>query len=169
MQSVRVIRLHLAALFLSTALFPVFAQEPATAGSYNSEAAALMQQAQEWESAGNSSRAIATYRSLVKNYPLAPAAPAAQFRLGELYDSLGNSKRSFDAYQKLLEGYPQSREFDRAVSAQVAIADSMAESRRYDRAAEMYQSILSAAPFASFAPEVQFKLGQAYESQKEFE
>ncbi len=169
MQSFRVIRVLLAALLLPLAPLSIPAQEPATAGSYNSEAAALMQQAQEWEAAGNSSRAIATYRSLVKNYPLAPTASAAQLRLGELYDSLGNSKRSFDAYQKLLENYPQSREFDRAIGAQVAIADSLMESRRYDRASDMYQSILSTAPYANFAPEVQFKLGQSYESQNQFE
>ena len=169
MQSLRVIRVLLAALILPLAPLPILAQDPASAGTYNSEAASLMQQAQEWESAGNTSRAIDAYRSLVKNYPLAPTASAAQFRLGELYDSLGNTKRSFDAYQKLLEKYPQSREFDRAVGAQTAIADALMESRRYERAAEMYKSILGTAPYANFAPEVQFKLGQAFESQKEFD
>jgi outer membrane protein assembly factor BamD len=89
--------------------------------------------------------------------------------LGELYDSLGNSKRAFDSYQKLLENFPQAREFDRAVEAQVAIADAQMDSRRYERAAEMYTSILANAPFAKFAPSVQFKLGQAFENQKEYE
>ena len=79
------------------------AQEPATTGAYNDEAAGYFQQAQEWEEAGNTKQAIGTYRTLVRNYPIAPSAPAAQLRLGELYDSLGNSKRAFDSYQKLLE------------------------------------------------------------------
>ena len=145
------------------------AQEPATTGSYNEEAAGYLRQAQEWEEAGNPKQAIATYRTLVRDYPVAPAAPAAQLRLGELYDSLGNSKRAFESYQKLLENFPQAREFDRAVEAQVAIADAQMDSRRHDRAAEMYTSILATAPFAKFAPSVQFKLGQAYENQKEYE
>ena len=145
------------------------AQEPATTGSYNDEAAGYLRQAQEWEEAGNPKQAIATYRTLVRDYPVAPAAPAAQLRLGELYDSLGNSKRAFESYQKLLENFPQAREFDRAVEAQVAIADAQIDSRRHDRAAEMYTSILATAPFAKFAPSVQFKLGQAYENQKEYE
>ena len=145
------------------------AQEPATTGSYNDEAAGYLRQAQEWEEAGNPKQAIATYRTLVRDYPVAPAAPAAQLRLGELYDSLGNSKRAFESYQKLLENFPQAREFDRAVEAQVAIADAQMDSRRHDRAAEMYTSILATAPFAKFAPSVQFKLGQAYENQKEYE
>ena len=145
------------------------AQEPATTGSYNDEAAGYLRQAQEWEEAGNPKQAIATYRTLVRDYPVAPAAPAAQLLLGELYDSLGNSKRAFESYQKLLENFPQAREFDRAVEAQVAIADAQMDSRRHDRAAEMYTSILATAPFAKFAPSVQFKLGQAYENQKEYE
>ncbi len=145
------------------------AQEPATTGASNDEAAGYFQAAQEWEEAGNPKQAIATYRTLVRDYPVAPAAPAAQLRLGELYDSLGNSKRAFESYQKLLENFPQAREFDRAVEAQVAIADAQMDSRRHDRAAEMYTSILATAPFAKFAPSVQFKLGQAYENQKEYE
>ena len=100
------------------------AQEPATVGDYNDEAAGYYQQAQDWEAQGNTKRAITSYRTLVREYPLARSASAAQFRLGELYDSLGNSKRAFDSYQKLLEDYPQSREFDRAVDSQVAIADA---------------------------------------------
>ena len=43
------------------------------------------------------------------------------------------------------------------------------DSRRYERAAEMYGSILATAPFAKFAPTVQFKLGQAFENQREYE
>jgi outer membrane protein assembly factor BamD len=145
------------------------AQEPATTGSYNEEAAGYFQQAQEWEASGDAKRAISVYRTLVRNYPLAPSASAAQFRLGELYDSLGNSKRAFDAFQSLLENYPQSREFDRAVEAQVAIADAAMDREHYDRAADMYTSIVATAPYARFAPSVQFKLGQAYESQKEYD
>ena len=170
MYRTRLIAGLLAALFAAgSALGSLRAQEPATTGSYNDEAAGYFQQAQEWEEAGNTKQAIATYRTLVRDYPVAPSAPAAQLRLGELYDSLGNSKRAFDSYQKLLENFPQAREFDRAVEAQVAIADAQMDSRRYERAAEMYTSILANAPFAKFAPSVQFKLGQAFENQKEYE
>jgi len=157
-----------AALFLTVVPPALRAQEPATAAAYNNEAAVLFDQARGWEAEGNTRRAIATYRSLTRDYQLAPAASAAQLRLGELYDSLGNAKRAFDSYQKLLENYPQSREFDRAVEAQLAIADVQMEQRRYGRAAEMYSSIMATAPFARSAAATQFKLGQAYESEREF-
>ena len=170
MYRTRLIAGLIAALFAADAASGrLRAQEPATTGAYNDEAAGYFQQGQEWEEAGNPKQAIATYRSLVRDYPLAPSAPAAQLRLGELYDSLGNFKRAFDAYQKLLENFPQAREFDRAVEAQVMIADAQTDKRRYDQAAEMYTSILAVAPFAKFAPSVQFKLGQALENQKEYE
>jgi TolA-binding protein len=151
-----------AALILTVVPPALRAQEPATAAAYNNEAAVLFDQARGWEAEGNTSRAIATYRSLTRNYQLAPSASAAQLRLGELYDSLGNGKRAFDSYQKLLENYPQSREFDRAVEAQLAIADAQMEQRRYGRAAEMYSSIMATAPFARSAPATQLKLGKAY-------
>jgi len=157
-----------AALILTVVPPALRAQEPATAAAYNNEAAVLFDQARGWEAEGNTSRAIATYRSLTRNYQLAPSASAAQLRLGELYDSLGNGKRAFDSYQKLLENYPQSREFDRAVEAQLAIADAQMEQRRYGRAAEMYSSIMATAPFARSAPATQFKLGQAYENDRDF-
>lgn len=170
MQRLRFIGAVAAVMFLvGPAAGNLPAQEPATTGGYNEEAAGYFRQAQDWEASGDTKRAISVYRTLVRNYPLAPTASAAQFRLGELYDSLGNAKRAFDAYQKLLENYPQSREFDRAVEAQVAIADAAMDREHYDRAAEMYASIVATAPYARFAPSVQFKLGQAYESQKDYD
>ena len=155
------------ALFL--AAHPGLSQSAAADSPYNAEAAALAQEARDWEAAGNSGRAIASLKRLVKNYPLSPEAPKAQFRLGEIYESLGNSKRAFEAYEKLIKDYPQSREFDRAVASQTAIADGFMERRRYEDAQKMYEAILAAAPFAKFAPTVQFKLGQAWENQREYD
>lgn len=169
MQRVRLTRaLFAAALLITASAGWVRAQDPATSGSYNGEAAALLQQARDLDGAGNTSGAIAIYRTLVKRYPVSPSAPEAQFRVGELYDSSGNTKRAFDAYQKLIESYPQSREFDRAINAQLGVADGLMEKRRYERAAEMYESILKSAPYTKFAPAVQFKIGQALENQSEW-
>jgi outer membrane protein assembly factor BamD len=156
-------------LGLAAGTLPVFAQQPSDAGAYNSEAAALAQQARDWEAGGDTKRAIADYRKSVKLYPLAPTAPAAQFRLGQLYDSVGASKRAFESYQELLKNYPQAREFDEAVNSMTAIADTAMENRRYDRATEMYEAIMADAPYAKFAPAIQFKLGQSLENQKEYD
>ena len=127
-----------------------------------------MQEAANLEGSGDFSRAANIYRSIVRRFPVAASAPAAQFRLAELIDQSGNPSRAFDAYQKLVEDYPQSREFDRALTAQLAIADTFMERRRYERAGEMYNALVASAPFARFAPEAQFKLGQALENRRDY-
>jgi outer membrane protein assembly factor BamD len=166
------IRVHCGCL-LSACLFlaagTASAQQPSTAPASNAEAAALMQEAESFEGAGNFSRAATTYRSIVRRFPVSPAAPAAQFRLAELTDQSGNPSRAFDAYQQLVENYPQSREFDRALAAQLAIADGFMDRRRYERAGEMYNALIASAPFAKFAPEAQFKLGQSLESARKYQ
>ena len=168
MSQARVIRgIILSACFLLCS-GAVFAQAPATPGTDDPAANSLMQQARDFEAAGNYNRAATTYRDIVKRHSVSTAAPTAQFRLAELIDQAGNPNRAFDAYQSLVESYPQSREFDRAVTAQLAIADDFMQRRRYERAGEMYAAILSAAPFAKFAPAAQFKLGQSYESRREY-
>jgi outer membrane protein assembly factor BamD len=165
------IRVHCGCL-LSVCFFlaagTAFAQQPSTAPASNAEAAALMQEAESFEGAGNFSRAATAYRSIVRRFPVSPSAPAAQFRVAELIDQSGNPSRAFDAYQQLVDDYPQSREFDRALAAQLAIADSFLDRRRYERAGEMYNALIASAPFAKFAPEAQFKLGQSFESARKY-
>lgn len=147
----------------------VLAQAAATAAADNAEAASLMQQARDYEASGDNNRAASVYRTVVKRFAVSPSAPAAQFRLAELIEQGGNKNRAFDAYKKLLQDYPQSREFDKAAAAQLAIADEFMQRRRYERAEEMYRDILATAPYAKFAPAAQFKLGQSLENRDEYE
>lgn len=166
------IRVHRGCLFsvcLVLAAGTASAQLPSTAPANDAEASALMQEAASLEGAGNFNRAANVYRSVVRQFPVSASAPAAQFRLAELTDQSGNPSRAFDAYQKLVEDYPQSREFDRALAAQLAIADGFMDRRRYERAGEMYNALVASAPFAKFAPEAQFKLGQAFENRRSYQ
>jgi hypothetical protein len=65
------IRVHCGCL-LSVCLFlaagTAFAQQPSTAPASNAEAAALMQEAESFEGAGNFSRAATAYRSIVRRF-----------------------------------------------------------------------------------------------------
>jgi len=142
---------------------------PSTSPEKNAEAAALVQQGRDYEAAGNTGRAISAYREVVKKYPVSPSAAAAQFHLAELIEQSGNPSRAFDEYKKFVEGYPQAPEFDQAANAQLAIADDFMQRKRYERADEMYRTILGSAPYAKFAPAAQFKLGQSLESRDEYE
>ena len=142
---------------------------PSTTGANNAEAASLLQQARDLEAAGSTSRAVSTYREVVKKYPVSPSAPAAQFRVAQILEESGNLSRAFDAYKVFVGSYPQAREFDQAANAQLAIADDFMKRRRYERAEEMYRALLGSAPYAKFAPAAQFKLGQSLESRKEYD
>ena len=141
---------------------------PTTTGAKDAEAASLLQQARDLEAAGSTSRAVSTYRQIVKDYPVSPSAPSAQFRVAQLLEESGNLSRAFDAYKVFVESYPQAREFDQAANAQLAIADDFMKRRRFERAEEMYRALLGSAPYAKFAPAAQFKLGQSLESRKEY-
>lgn len=123
---------------------------------------------------GRTSEAINAYRRAIKRYPLAKPAAEAQYRVAELLESTGNLSRAFNAYQALVTNYPDTPNFERAVSAQVNIANRFLEDKppsflglslggRASRAQEMYRAILTTAPFSKYAPVAQFNLGLASE------
>ncbi len=127
---------------------------------------------------GASARAIELYRAGLKKYPLAAEAPNAQYRLAELLEAAGDLSRAFNAYEALLTRYPDTPNFERAVSAQVSIANKYLQGRPQKflginignsakRAQEMYAAIITNAPFSKYAPVAQFNLGLAFEKQSQ--
>jgi outer membrane protein assembly factor BamD len=130
--------------------------------------------ARAFDEQGQTSEAINAYRRAIKRYPLAKPAGEAQYRVAELLESTGNTSRAFNAYQALLTNYPDTQNFERAVSAQVNIANRFLEGKPQSilglslgstapRAQEMYRAILASAPFSKYAPVAQFNLGLASE------
>jgi outer membrane protein assembly factor BamD len=128
------------------------------------------------DEAGSSHTAIDIYQRALKRYPLAPEAATAQYRVAELLEAGGDLSRAFNAYQALLTRYPDTPNFERAVAAQVTIANKYLQGRPQKflgvsvgnsakRAQEMYANILANAPFSKYAPIAQFNLGLAYEKQ----
>jgi outer membrane protein assembly factor BamD len=128
------------------------------------------------DEAGSYTNALTLYRSALKKYPLAPQAATAQYRVAELLEAAGELSKAFNAYQALLTKYPDTPNFERAVAAQVSIANKFLEGRPQKifgmpigssakRAQEMYAGILANAPFSKYAPVAQFNLGLAYEKQ----
>lgn len=156
--------------------------QPAPAAAVPADAAAasaLYAEGRAADESGNHLRAIEIYRSALKKYPLAPEAANAQYRLAELLEARGDLSRAFNAYQALLTRYPDTPNFERAVAAQVSIANQYLEGKRQQkffgipvggsakRAQEMYAEILANAPFSKYAPVAQFNLGLAYEKQSQ--
>lgn len=136
--------------------------------------------ARTFDEQGRARDAINAYRRAIRRYPLAPQAAEAQYRVAELLEAAGDFSRAFNAYQALLTEYPDTPNFERAVSAQVNIANRFLEvgspgffgllGGNFDRPQEMYRAILANAPFSRYAPVAQFNLGLAAEkSSKPFE
>lgn len=142
------------------------------------QASAMFAEGRAADETGNSTRAVEVYRAALKKYPLAPEAATAQYRLAELLEARGDLSRAFNAYQDLLTRYPDTPNFERAVAAQVSIANTYLQGREQKilgvsfsnsakRAQEMYTNILANAPFSKYAPVAQFNLGLAYEKQSQ--
>lgn len=116
------------------------------------------------------------YQRAIKKYPFASQSAAAQYRVAELLEAQGKASKAFDAYQFLLQRYPDTPNFERAVAAQVTIANAYLAGKPQvflgipignsaERAQEMYTAIVANAPYSKFAPIAQFNLGLAYEKQ----
>jgi outer membrane protein assembly factor BamD len=141
-------------------------------------ASATFASAKAADEAGSTQAAIDMYQAALKRYPLASEAATAQYRLAELLESKEDLSRAFNAYQALLVRYPDTPNFERAVAAQVSIANKYLQGRPQKflgvpvgnsakRAQEMYANIIANAPFSKYAPVAQFNLGLAYEKQSQ--
>ena len=129
--------------------------------------------AQQYESSGNTALAIASYRKFIKNHPASAIAPDAQFRIAQLEENLGKYKSAFDTYQILVTRYPDTPNFEKAVSAQILIANKFLNGMSVkvlgfsvvsslDDAQKMFAAILKNAPYSKNAPVAQFNLGLTY-------
>lgn len=132
--------------------------------------------AQETAASGKIEEAINQYRQLVRAYPFSKNAAEAQFQLAQLLQKKGDFEGGFKEYTKLLNKYPDTPHFEDAVAEQVIIANSYLKGRKVkvfgvpayasmEKAQEMYETILSTAPYSKYAPLVQFNLGLSLERQ----
>jgi outer membrane protein assembly factor BamD len=86
----------------------------------------------------------------------------------------GKLQRAFYEYQALVQKYPRSSEFEAALQAQYNIGKAYLDGKRVDiygvptlpsmsKAQEMFQKIVTNAPYSRVAPLAQYGIGQALE------
>ena len=86
----------------------------------------------------------------------------------------GKLQRAFYEYQALVQKYPRSPDFEAALQAQYAIGKAYLDGKRVDiygvptlpsmaKAQEMFQKIVTNAPYGRIAPLAQYGIGQALE------
>lgn len=131
------------------------------------------------EAQGDYEGALQASRILVRKWPFSFFAPEAQFKIGLYLERRGEFWEANKAYDKMVEKYPNSPFFDEALEHKFKIGNLYlsGEPKRLwripvgsamDRAVQIFESIVKAAPYGRLAPEAQFRLGLAKEKQKKF-
>jgi len=135
--------------------------------------------AHKLEAEGRREDALKAYKALLRKWPLSFFAPEAQFRVGKLLEDDADFYNAFKAFQNMVQKYPSSDYFEQALGEQYRIANLYlaGEPQRIwkipvgpsmDRTVEMYQRIIKNAPFGTYAPQCQFKIGLANEQQRKY-
>jgi outer membrane protein assembly factor BamD len=135
--------------------------------------------AHKLEAQGQRDDAVKAYKALLRRWPLSFFAPEAEFRLGKIQEDEGDFYNAFQAFQKMVTKYPSSTYFEDALGEQYRIANLYlaGEPQRIwkipvgpsmDRTVEMYQRIIKNAPYGTYAPQCQFKIGLAREHQRRY-
>ena len=132
--------------------------------------------AHELAASNNIDKAIHEYQLIVKSHPFSKKAAEAQFQVAQLLQQQGNLMGSFKAYTTLLKKYPETPHFEAAVAEQIKIANTYLQGKKIkifgipafsavERSQEMYETILSTAPYSKYAALTQFNLGLSMERQ----
>ncbi|NQW29086.1 MAG: tetratricopeptide repeat protein [Ignavibacteria bacterium] len=150
-----------------------FAHKPATPQAHWDYAQSLREQ-------GKPGAARQQFEIFVKRWPESAQAAAAQQAVGDLYFEQGKQKKAFEAYETLIKTYYTGiRNYDSVLENQLAIADVELERKRMrwmfggytapERAIPYLESILRNAPQWDRAPEMQYRIGEAYQKNKNYE
>src|SRR5476651_1966906 len=138
-----------------------------------------LEAAHKLEAQGARDDALKAYKALLRRWPLSFFAPEAQFRIGKILEDEADFAGSFKSFQTMVTKYPSSEYFEQALAEQYRIANLYlaGEPQRIwkipvgpsmDRTVEMYERIIKNAPYGTYAPQCQFKIGLAREEQRKF-
>jgi outer membrane protein assembly factor BamD (BamD/ComL family) len=119
-------------------------------------------------------------RYLVRRWPNAPEAPAAQQARADMFFSRGKLKDAFKAYQFLIDNYSsRMQDYDAVLECQFEIAVDIMNRKRMrwlfggyrapEYAVDYFEDVIRNGPQWSKAPEAQFLIGTAYQKSKELE
>jgi outer membrane protein assembly factor BamD len=135
--------------------------------------------AHKLEAQGQRDDAVKSYKALLRRWPLSFFAPEAQFRLGKIQEDEADYPDAFKAFQTMVKKYPSSDYFEQALGEQYRIANLYlaGEPQRIwkipvgpsmDKTVDMYNQIIKNAPYGTYAPQSQFKIGLAREQQRKW-
>ncbi|MFA5688813.1 MAG: LPS assembly protein LptD [Kiritimatiellales bacterium] len=136
--------------------------------------------AEQLRDAGKLRKATKEFEIIVKRWPDSMEAAAAQRAQADTLHERGKNKKAFKEYEELIaQYYTGIKNYDGVLERQFDIAQHEQERKRMrwlfggfrapERAVPFYESILKNAPQWDRAPEVQYRIGQAYQRNEEYE
>lgn len=125
-------------------------------------------------------RALEEFDKLPSVYPNSRLSAEAVYYRGLCFEEKDDLAKAADAYQRLIDSYPYSDRIKDAVRREFEIAGKFAEGDKMkllgvplldgkQKALELYQHIVKNAPFGSYGPEAQFKIGEVYRSMGDYD
>ena len=123
--------------------------------------------------------AIGAYRRLLARWPTSSAAQEARLGLGESLVELGYLYKGFKEYQNLIEKHPNSPYFDTVLERQFDIGSRFLAGAKHriwrlrifsglGKAVEVFEHVVKNGPYSPVGPEAQFRIGLAYEKQRDY-
>ena len=128
----------------------------------------------EWD------RAIEEFEKIPDNFPSSKLAAEGVFFVGKCWEAKGDIAKAADHYQNLIDHYPYSDRIKDAVKAEFEIANQFASGAKMKvmgipvlsgqlKAMDLYQHVVKNAPFGMVGDQAQFKIGELYKAQGEYE
>ena len=125
-------------------------------------------------------RSIEEFEKLTTAFPTSRLAAEGVYYSGQAYEQKDDTAKAADAYQKLVDRYPYSDRIKDAMRREFEIANELAAGGKVkmlgvavlpgqEKALELYTHIVKNAPYGSFGDQAQFKIGELYKRQGEYE
>lgn len=128
----------------------------------------------------NWDRAIEEFEKLPAVFPNSRLAAEGSYFSGLCWKEKNDLAKSADNFQKVIDKYPYSDRIKDAIKQEFEIANDFANGERMkvlglpvlsgqEKALELYNHIVKNAPFGSYGDQAQFKIGELYTKQGEYE
>ncbi|MGH7198746.1 MAG: tetratricopeptide repeat protein [Candidatus Omnitrophota bacterium] len=128
----------------------------------------------------NWDRAIEEFGKIPEAFPSSRLAAEGVYYTGQSWEEKKDLAKAADAYQKLVDRYPYSDRIKDAVKREFEIGNQFADGAKMklvgmpllsgqEKALEIYKHIVKSAPFGTYGDQAQFKIGEVYKAQAEFE
>jgi outer membrane assembly lipoprotein YfiO len=134
----------------------------------------------EFYNIANWDRAIEEFEKLPADFPNSRLAAEGVYYVGLCWQAKNDPAKAADAFQRLIDHYPYSDRIKDAVKREFDIANEFAGGDKIkvlgvpalpgqEKALELYKHIVKSAPFGTYGDQAQFKMGDVYKAQGEYE